>query len=58
MSDKKKIFPNKDNERSLMDYREMLGNILRPLEEASSGDLLTPPSFLLRLIAEGDEDTE
>jgi hypothetical protein len=38
--------------RSLIDYREMLGDIARRLEEASSGDLLAPPSFLLRLIDE------
>jgi hypothetical protein len=41
--------------RSLIDYREMLGNIARRLEEASSDELLTPPSFLLRVIDELDE---
>ena len=55
---KEKIFPNKDDMRSLMDYREMLGNIAKRLEEASSGDLLAPPSFLVRLVDELDEDTE
>jgi hypothetical protein len=55
---KKKIFPNKHNMRSLMDYREMLGDILKRLEEASSGALLTPPSFLLRLVEGLDEDVE
>lgn len=35
-----------------MDYREMLGNIAQRLEEASSGALLAPPSFLLQLIDE------
>jgi hypothetical protein len=55
---KVKIFPNKDNMRSLMDYRENLGDIARRLEEASSGDLLAPPTFLLRLIDEADEGAE
>jgi hypothetical protein len=55
---KVKILLNRDNMRSLMDYREMLGDIARRLEEASSGDLLTPPSFLLRLIDEADEQAE
>src|SRR5882724_869378 len=55
---KEKIFPNKDNMKSLMDYREMLGDIAKRLEEASSGDLLAPASFLLKLIEELDEDAE
>jgi hypothetical protein len=55
---KEKIFPNRDNMRSLMDYREMLGEIARRLEEASSGDLLAPPSFLLGLIDKLDESAE
>jgi hypothetical protein len=55
---KEKIFPNKDDMRSLMDYREMLGDIAKRLEEVSSGDLLAPPSFLLQLIAELDEHTD
>jgi hypothetical protein len=55
---KVKIFPNNENMRSLMDYRGMLGDIAQRLEEASSGDLLAPPSFLLRLIDEVNESTE
>lgn len=41
-----------------MHYREMLGDIAKRLEEASSGDLLAPPSFLLRLVEELDESAE
>jgi hypothetical protein len=44
--------------KSLMDFRAMLGDIAQRLEEASSGDLLTPPSFLLQLIDEVNEDME
>jgi hypothetical protein len=53
---KKKIYPNADNMRSLMDYRDVLGDIANRLKEASSGDLLTPPPFLLKLVEELDED--
>jgi hypothetical protein len=31
---------------SLADYRDMLGDIARRLEEASSGDLIAPPTFI------------
>jgi hypothetical protein len=34
------------NTRSLLDYRDMLGDIAKRLEDASSGGLLAPPSFL------------
>ena len=55
---KEKIFPNKDNMKSLMDYREMLDEIAGRLEEASSGDLIIPPTFLLQFINEIDVDAE
>ena len=55
---KEKIFPNKDNMKSLMDFREMLGEVAQRLAEASSGDLLTPPSFLLQLVDEVNEDKD
>jgi hypothetical protein len=32
--------------RSLLDYRDMLGDIAKRLEDASNSDLLAPPSFL------------
>jgi hypothetical protein len=44
--------------RSLIDYREMLGDIANRLEEASRGDLLTPPPFLLGLVEELAENAE
>jgi hypothetical protein len=52
---KEKIYSNKDNMKSLMDYYAMLGDIAKRLEEASRGDLLTPPPFLLKLVEELDE---
>jgi hypothetical protein len=33
-------------EMSLVDYRDMLGEIAQPLGKASRGDLLAPPAFL------------
>jgi hypothetical protein len=47
---KEKIYPNKDNMRSLVDYRDMLGDIANRLEQASSGDLLTPHPSSLTLL--------
>jgi hypothetical protein len=44
--------------KSLMDYREMLDEIAGRLEEASSGDLIIPPTFLLQFINEIDVDAE
>jgi hypothetical protein len=53
-----KIFPNKDNMESLMDFREILGDIAERLEEASSDDLLIAPLFLLQVVDELNKDAE
>jgi len=55
---KERIFPNKDGMKSLMEYREMLGEIAWRLENASSGDLIIPPTFLLQFINENDVGAE
>jgi hypothetical protein len=55
---KEKIFPNKDGMRSLVDYREMLSEIAGRLENASSGNLIIPPTFLLQFINEIDDNAK
>jgi hypothetical protein len=42
----KKGLKDEYNLMSMFDYRDMLGDIAKRLEEASSGNLLIPPSFL------------
>jgi hypothetical protein len=39
---REKVFPNQDNMKSWLDFREMLGDIAQRLEKASSGDLAIP----------------
>jgi len=55
---KEKILPNQGNMRSLMDYREILGDIAKRLDKATSGNLLVPPPFLLQLLDDVEQDTE
>lgn len=55
---KQRLWPQY-NTKSLLDYRDILGDIAKRLEEASSGDLLAPPPpSLFQLLDEVDEDTE
>jgi hypothetical protein len=42
---KQRLWPEY-NTGSLIDYRDILGDIAKPLEQASSGDLIAPPSFI------------